>query len=318
MFIQGNDEFIWDGTQWNVYGNLNDLGDLAYNSSASVTISNGTLTAALTSDGLTVQGSYKPAGTVGISSTTSLTTTVTTANGVSTYTPGGTLSGALSANTLTVSTEYTPAGSVTLNTQAFTATISTYSDGNYVGNYYTPSGTVGAPTINLAAAGATKAIREISGDSVVSSVATYAAGATAPAGSVQYWSVANETLTLNGIYAPTVGTSSLTVKTGDASYNATAPTFTGTSTTLQIDGTVITGATFSGTSTTLSGTATPSGTVSGALSGTAVRLVTNGINVPNGLCFDGANATISAAGTPSGSISGATSGIGGTYQVDFT
>ena len=67
---------------------------------------------------------------------------------------------------------------------------------------------------------------------MVSALATAAPGATAPANAITYYSVSDETLSLYQIGATktdsvTLGTA-VTVKTGDAVYEASAPTFTGT------------------------------------------------------------------------------------------
>ena len=124
---------------------------------------------------------------------------------------------------------YTPAGSVSqpsFSGSASTVSISA-SDSNS-GNY-TPKGSVSAPTISLASGGSTTTVNSITA-----------------VGTLPSWTgtVESETLTI-GWSAGTLPTkgSDTTVKTGDASYTASAPTFTGTK--AQI-----------------SGSCTPSGTVS--------------------------------------------------------
>ena len=79
-----------------------------------------------------------------------------------------------------------------------------------------------------------------------------------------------------------ITTSNVTVKTGDASYSASSPAFTGTGVRL-VTGNISTAdsASFTGTEATVSVSGTPAGTVSQpTFSGTGVRLVTGNIAVP--------------------------------------
>ena len=87
---------------------------------------------------------------------------------------------------------------------------------------YTPAGSVSAPSISVDTAGTT--------DTFAQTIDTAAPSATAPSNAITYYSVANETLSLYQI-----GYSTGTAKTGDASYEATAPTFTGTSGTITVE-----------------------------------------------------------------------------------
>ena len=87
---------------------------------------------------------------------------------------------------------------------------------------FTPQGTVSQPTISVETAGTT--------DTFATSVDTAAPGATAPSNAITYYSVSNEVLSLYQI-----GYSTDTAKTGDASYNASAPTFTGTQGTVTVE-----------------------------------------------------------------------------------
>ena len=124
---------------------------------------------------------------------------------------------------------FTPAGSVsqpTFTGSSSTVTITATDNSN--GNYQ-PKGTVAAPTISLAPAGSTASVVPIDGVGTLPSLTT---------------TVANEVLTI-GFHRgslPTKGTA-VTVKTGDGSYTASAPAFTGSKAQL-------------------SGTTTASGTVS--------------------------------------------------------
>lgn len=115
---------------------------------------------------------------------------------------------------------FTPEGTVSQPTATITATAS--ESGNY-----TPAGSVSAPTISVDSAGSTTTVNSITD---VGTLATY--------------TVSNETLTITAGTLPTKG-SDTTVKTGDASYTASAPTFTGTK--VQLDS-AVTQPTFTGTS----------------------------------------------------------------------
>lgn len=114
----------------------------------------------------------------------------------------------------TASGSFTPAGSVsqpTFSGTEGTVAITATSDAN--GNYQ-PAGNISAPTISVSTSGTTTTINSIT-----------------DVGSLPSWSgtVSNETLTISWSSGtlPTKGDNT-TVKTGDASYSATAPTFTGT------------------------------------------------------------------------------------------
>lgn len=87
---------------------------------------------------------------------------------------------------------------------------------------FTPAGTVSAPTISVDSAGST--------GTFATGVEAAAPGATAPSNPVTYYSVSNEVLSL---YQIGYGTGS--AKTGDASYEATAPSFTGTAATITVE-----------------------------------------------------------------------------------
>ena len=95
----------------------------------------------------------------------------------------------------------------------------------------TPSGSVSlstsseTPTISVDSAGATTTIKNPTKATVALSVAAAAPGQTAPDNAVTYYSVANETLSLYQLGYTTgdsISTSDVTVKTGDASYKASA------------------------------------------------------------------------------------------------
>lgn len=130
---------------------------------------------------------------------------------------------------VTGSTSYTPAGSV--SQPSFTGS-STTSTGTY-----TPEGSVSAPTISVSSAGATTSVTPFGS-----------------AGTLPTYTVADETLTITAGTLPSGGTA-VTVKTGDASYTASTPSFTGTEATISVSGTptgTVSTPTFTGTSATIS------------------------------------------------------------------
>lgn len=218
IVLYGNKEFIFDGTNWNEFGDLSALGDLAYKNTASA--------------------SYKPAGTVSKPSFTGDSMSST-----GSYTPAGTVSKpTFTGDSMMATGTYTPAGSVSLTNTNKTAAVSPASSGTAT---YTPAGSVSAPTISVATAGSTTKVNSITA-----------------VGSLPTFTVSGEVLTLTQGTLPTKG-SDVTVKTGDASYSASAPTF----------------------------------------SGTGVRLVTGNISVPSSASFTGTEANLSVEGTPTGSVS---------------
>ena len=154
---------------------------------------------------------------------------------------------------------------------------------------------------------------------MVSALATAAPGATAPANAITYYAVSDETLSLYQIGATksdsvTLG-SAVTVKTGDAAYEASAPTFTGTGARLLLQDYTPAGSvsqpTFSNGSVTASGTYTPTGsvgltnsnkttTVSAAASGEVTFTPSGDVSQPT---FTGEEATVSSTGTVTGTVS---------------
>ena len=165
----GNHEFIFNGTAWQEFGDLEALGALAYKDNAS--------------------GSFTPAGTISLTDTNKKATVNVAASGETTYQPGGTVS---------------------------------------------------VPTITLGTAGATTTVNSITDVG------------TLPSATMPTYTVSDETLTISaGTFSagtlPTKG-SDITVKTGDATYEASQPTFTGNAVRLETgDIAVPTSATFNGT-----------------------------------------------------------------------
>ena len=87
---------------------------------------------------------------------------------------------------------------------------------------FTPAGSVSAPTISVDTAGNTGTFS--------TGIEAAAPSQPAPSNAVTYYSVSNEVLSL---YQIGYGTAS--AKTSDATYEATAPTFTGTTDTVTVD-----------------------------------------------------------------------------------
>lgn len=131
----------------------------------------------------------------------------------------------------TASGLFTPQGSVSVSTNSTvnrTATVSAASSGEAT---YTPEGNVSAPTISVSTAGSTTTINNPTKATVATAVTSAAPGATAPNNPITYYDVTNETLSLYQLGYDTgdsITTSEVTVKTGDAAYSATSPSFTGT------------------------------------------------------------------------------------------
>ena len=126
---------------------------------------------------------------------------------------------------------YTPTGSIEVSvatTENKSATVSAAGSGTAT---YTPAGNVAAPSISVSSSGATTTIKNPTKVTVAKTVAAAAPGATAPDNAITYYSVNGETLSLYQIGYTTgdsITTNDVTVKTGDATYQASAPAFTGT------------------------------------------------------------------------------------------
>lgn len=198
------------------------------------------------------------------------------------FTPAGTVSKpSFTSEAMTSTGKFTPAGNVTVSTVSTsnkTATVSTTS-GTAT---YTPGGTVGTPTISVQNAGATTTIKNPTAATVTTAVVTQAPSATShPSNNLTYYDVTGEVLSLYQIGYSTgnsITTSNVTVKTGDATYAASQPSFTGA----------------------------------------AVRLVTGNIAVPSSFSgtFSGTEGNVSVTGTPTGTVSQPTfTGTQGTVTV---
>lgn len=266
----GSKELIWNGSAWQEFGDLSALGALAHKDSASAT--------------------YTPAGTVSQPTFTgsSASVTITTADNTSgNYQPKGTVSQpTFSGNSMDSTGAFTPAGSVTVTTNATTNKTATVSSTTGTATY-TPAGSVSAPTISVSSAGATTTVNSITAVGTLPALTT---------------TVANEVLTI-GWSAGTLPTkgNDTTVKTGDASYTASQPEFTGTGARLVTGNIAVPNtytATFTGTEGTVSVSGTPSGTVSQpTFTGTKAQIsgTTTAAGTVSQPTFSGTQATITAS-----------------------
>lgn len=316
-------EFIWNGTSWQLFGAAADiLGALAYKDSASGTVtatgtvSKPTFTGSSSTVTITTadntSGNYQPKGTI-----SGIAWTGASMSSTGTFTPAGSVSLTNTNKTATVSAAssgeatYTPAGTVSLTKTNKTATVAPASSGTAT---YTPGGTIGTPTISVKTAGTTTTIKNPTSTTVAKTVTTAAPGATAPSNSLTYYAVNGETLSLYQIGYTTgasITTSDVTVKTGDAAYQSSQPSWTGTGVRLVTDNI--------------------STADSASFSGTGARLVTGNIAVPSSASFTGTEGNVSVSGTTTGSISsqgtftgtkaqlsGTTTAAGSVSQPTFT
>ena len=245
-------------------------------------------------------------------------------SGTATYTPAGTVAAPTftgTESTISSSATYKPKGTITLNK----ATKYVQATENTSGGYQ-PKGTVSAPTISVETAGTTTSIRNPTSVTVAKTLVTAAPGATAPSNAVSMCSVSGEVLSIYQLGYTTgasITTSNVTVKTGDASYTASQPTFTGTKVNLTAE--MADTATFAGTEETISSSATytPAGSNSApTFTGTGARLVTDNLNIPSNPSlnktaryirgsvtvdvqpkFTGTEGDVSVTGTPAGTVS---------------
>ena len=336
LYFYGTQEFLWDGAKWIELGTLDALGSLAYKnkvkydktSSATYTSTNSSKSVNLTgtSSAVTItstannSGNYQPAGTVSQPTFTGTAGSVSV-SGKASFTGTGVrlvtgniavpTSAKLTSNAVTASGDFTPHGSVGLTTTSTAPTITGTVSTTSTGNTFQIKGSNAAPTISVKTAGSTNnTLKPVTAKSVVSALAAAAPGATAPANAITYYSVSDETLSLYQIGATkedsvTLGTA-VTVKTGDAAYQATAPTFTGQYVKLTNGAFDLpTAATFTGTEETVSTT--------GTVTNDAVSLTTSNKTATVSPASSG-----TATYTPGGTIGQATTGADVTFTGSFT
>lgn len=265
-----NMEFIWNGTIWQEFGSTGSLKALAFKDSASGTVA---VPKTYSFTGSSASVSVTGTTTGSVSETKGTVTVSKASSGTATYTPQG----SNASSSVSGSCSVTPSGSISVGTGTAN---------------YTPagsvSGTVGKPTISVKTAGAT------------TSVTPFGSAGTLPSCTLPTYTVANEILTISaGSFSagtlPSGGTA-VTVKTGDAAYEASTPSFSGS---------------FSGTGAELKFTGSASsGTISGTaaaqtFTGTGARLVTDS-QVLTGASFTGASMTSTGSVTATGSVATAT------------
>lgn len=265
-------EFIYDGTEWHEFGDLSNLGSLAYQNSAS--------------------GNFTPSGSV----------TQPTFSGTAKY-----LSASVGTATKSMEGSFTPSGTVSQPT--FTGT-KVYAHHTFTGSAntstgsFTPSGSVSAPTISVDSAGSTTTVKNPTSKTVVTDMSVAEPSTTTATGELVYCAVSGETLSLKKVVETTgssITTSNVTVKTGDASYKSSAPSFTGTAGSVSVSGTAAGSVTttYNTTSTGASGNFTPAGTVSQPT-------------------FTGDSGAVSVSGTIANTVTLSTSTSSGTGKVDIT
>ena len=251
-----NMEFIWNGTQWQEFGSTGSLKALAFKDSASGTVDVPT-TYTTTFTGKQKSVSVTGTTTGSVSVTKGIVTVSKASSGTATYTPAGTNA----ASNVSGSCSVTPSGSI--------------STGLGTANY-TPEGTVSKPTISVKTSGTTAKVTGVTN------------AGTLPSCTLPTYTVANETLTITaGSFSagalPTLDTEK-TFKTGDAAYESTTPSFTGTGVELKFTGSASSG--------TISGTAAAQ-----TFTGTGARLVTDS-EVATNASFTGASMTSTGNYTP--------------------
>ena len=253
LVIYDKKEFVFttSDNKWHELGDNSAFKALAYKDTASATYTPAGTVSQPTFSGSSMSstGNFTPSGTIAVNESSGTGTA---------YTPEGSIAVNASSGS---GTAYTPEGSIAVNA----------SSGS--GTSYTPEGSVAAPTISVATAGSTTTIKNPTKVTVAKSVVAAAPGETAPSNALTYYSVSGETLSLYQLGYTTgdsITTSNVTVKTGDAAYEATAPEFTGTEKKLAFTGTqkklAFTGTqkklAFTGTQGSVSVSGTPEGTVS--------------------------------------------------------
>lgn len=256
--FKGSKEFVWTGSKWIEWGDLTGLGALATKNSA---------TGSFTPQGSISIGNsgtaYTPEGTIQVNAASGSGTSYTpegaiavnAASGSGTaYTPEGTVSQpSFTGEEMSSSGSFTPAGSIQVNASNGTGTDYTPEGSIAVnastgsGTEYTPEGSVSAPAISVKTAGTTQSITPFGSAGTKPTL-----GMTVTDG--------NLVITFDQGTLPSGGTA-VTVKTGDAAYEAAAPTFSGTKKKFAFSGTKKKLA-FAGTSGNVSVSGTPSGSVS--------------------------------------------------------
>lgn len=247
---------------WQEFGDLSSLGSLAFKNSASGSVS------------VPTSASFSGTqATISVSGTTA-----------------GSISGlAFSGKKYTVSGSATIPSTYSASTTVGTTSTNVTCSDNTSGNYQ-PKGTVSTPTISVKTAGTTTSINNPTSKTVVTDMAV---GSPTGSSELVYYEVNNEVLTFKKLSKTTgdsITTSAVTVKTGDAAYQSSQPSFTGTKASLKYD------------------KANASATTSVSVASTESATVAIAFTETTGSTFD-----FQPAGTVSGSFTGAAMTSTGTY-----
>lgn len=261
----GDSEFIFNGTQWQLFGETGSFGALAFKDTASATY---------TPQGSVSQPTFSgTSATISASVTPSGSVSIVTGTGTANYKPGGTVSQpTFSGNNVTFSGTMTPSGTVSQPT--FSGSNVTFS------GTITPSGTVSKPTITVTPT--TSSMYEITGVGSLPDLT---------------FSVASENLTIGWSAGSLPTRSSKTVATGISSATSSTPTFTGTSANITTSGKAtgtVSQPTFTGTSGNI--------TTSGKATGTVSQPTFTGTNVELKGSFTGSAQTVSTSYKPAGTV----------------
>lgn len=121
IVLYGNQEFIFDGTHWNQFGDLSSLGSLAYKNTASGSFTPaGTVSQpSFNGDTMNSTGSFTPAGSVKLANSNKTAAVSAAESGAVTYTPDGTVA----APTISVKTAGT---TTTVNSITAVGTLPNY------------------------------------------------------------------------------------------------------------------------------------------------------------------------------------------------
>ena len=121
IVLYGNQEFIFDGTHWNQFGDLSSLGSLAYKNTASGSFTPAGTVSQPTFNGDTMNstGSFTPAGSVKLTNSNKTAAVSAAESGAVTYTPDGTVA----APTISVKTAGT---TTTVNSITAVGTLPNY------------------------------------------------------------------------------------------------------------------------------------------------------------------------------------------------
>jgi hypothetical protein len=277
LVIYGDKEFIYGAdAKWHEFGDMGSLKALAFKDSASTSYTpagsvSGTFSGAQT----TSTGKFTPAGTVSKPTFTGTEGNVSVTGSVENAT--------VSVGVGTGTANYTPDGTVSKPTFSGTQATIAVSGGTGTATY-TPAGSVSQPTATVATAGATTSVTPFGSAGTLPSLTT---------------TVADENLTLawSAGTLPSAGTA-VTVKTGDAAYTISKPTFTGTGTRRTATYTPagsVSQPTFSGEGVQLTGS------ITGNITSTGKFTPTGSVSQPT---FDGTEDDVTVKGTAQGSLTG--------------